>query len=148
MCTARQRKLENIKHGLFITSYFNMFFRKEPNVCKAKAQEILKANCVVLNSSKKPKKKFAWFPPKMVKKHIYNNTYVSQLSATMMSWVGLWGDLVVCNKIFILFSENSQILFKISVISIPLSLMYLVALSLLVNYQLNSWSNSIHHCGR
>ena len=39
---------------------------------------------------------------------------------------------------FILFAENSQILLKISVIPILLTFIYLVALNLLVNNQLNS----------
>ena len=52
-----------------------------------------------------------------------------KLSSTI-SWVG--------SEIFILFAENSQILFKISVISIPLTFIYMVALNLLVNNQLKS----------
>ena len=40
-----------------------------------------------------------------------------------------------------LFAENSQILLKISVIPILLNLMYLLALDLLVNNQLNSLLN-------
>ena len=48
---------------------------------------------------------------------------------------------------FILFAENSQILLNISVIPILLTFMYLVALNLLVNNQLNSSYNSTHHCG-
>ena len=48
---------------------------------------------------------------------------------------------------FILFAENSQILLKNSVIPILLTFIYLVALNLLVNKQLNSLSNSTHHCG-
>ena len=46
-----------------------------------------------------------------------------ELSLTM-SWVGC---LLKDSEIFILFAENSQILVKISVISIFLTLMYLVA---------------------
>ena len=41
----------------------------------------------------------------------------------------------------------SQILLKISVIPILLTFIYLVALNLLVNNQLNSSSNSTHHFG-
>ena len=47
----------------------------------------------------------------------------------------------------ILFAENSQNLLKISVIPILLTLIYLEALNLIVNNQLNSSSNSTHHCG-
>ena len=65
------------------------------------------------------------------------------LSSTM-SWVGC---LLPNSELFILFAENSQILFKISVIPILLTFIYLVALNLLVNNQLNSSSNSTHHCG-
>ena len=50
------------------------------------------------------------------------------------------------SELFILFAENSQILLKISVIPILLTFIYLVALNLLVNNQLNSSSNSTHHC--
>jgi hypothetical protein len=46
------------------------------------------------------------------------------------------------SELFILFTENSQILLKISVIPIFLTFIYLVALYLLVNNQLNSLSNS------
>ena len=53
----------------------------------------------------------------------------------MMSWVGC---LLKDSELFILFSENSQILLKISVIPILLGFIYLVALNLLVNNQLNS----------
>ena len=42
------------------------------------------------------------------------------------------------SELFILFAENSQILLKISVIPILLTFIYLVALILLVNNQLNS----------
>ena len=51
-----------------------------------------------------------------------------ELSSTM-SWVGC---LLKDSKLFILFAENSQILLKISVISILLTVIYL-----LVNNQLN-----------
>ena len=62
-----------------------------------------------------------------------------------MSWVG-W--LITKNsESFVLFAENSQILVKFSVIPILLIFMYPVALNLLVNNQLNSSSNSTHHCG-
>jgi hypothetical protein len=63
-----------------------------------------------------------------------------ELSSTM-SWVGC---LLKDSEIFILFAENSQILLKISVIPILITFMYLVALNLLVNNQLNSSSNSTH----
>ena len=62
-----------------------------------------------------------------------------ELSLTM-SWVG-------CSLKNILFAENSQIFLKISVIPILLTFIYLVALNLLVNNELNSSSNSTHHCG-
>ena len=52
-----------------------------------------------------------------------------------MSWVGY---LLKDSELFILFSENSHILLKISVIPILLTFIYLVALYLLVNNQLNS----------
>ena len=64
--------------------------------------------------------------------------------SSMMSWVGC---LLKDSELFILFAENSQILLKISVIPILLTFIYLVALNLLVNNQLNSSSNSTHHCG-
>ena len=77
------------------------------------------------------------------------NSYVTimcrndELSWTM-SWVGcLLTDL----DLFILFAENSQILLKIFVIPVLLTFMYLVALNLLVNNQLNSSLNSTCHCG-
>ena len=68
-----------------------------------------------------------------------------ELSSTM----SLVGCLLKDSELFILFSENSQILLKISVIPILLTFIYLVALlSLLVNNQLNSSSNSnaAHNC--
>ena len=61
--------------------------------------------------------------------------HVWQLCAAMMSWVGY---LLKDSEAFILFSENSQILVKISDIPILLTFMYLVVLNLLVNNQLNS----------
>ena len=67
------------------------------------------------------------------------------ISAAMMSWVGC---LLTDSELFILFAENSQILLKISVIHILLTFIYLVELNLLVNNQLNSSTNSTHHCGR
>ena len=51
-------------------------------------------------------------------------------------------------RTFISFAENGQILLKISVIPILLTFIYLVALNLLVNNQLNSLLYSTHHCGR
>ena len=65
--------------------------------------------------------------------------------SSMMSWVSC---LLKDSELFILFEENSQTLLKISVIPILLTFMYLVALNLLVNNQLNSSSNSTHHWGR
>jgi hypothetical protein len=66
-----------------------------------------------------------------------------ELSLTMI-W---FGCLLKDSELFISFAENSQILLKISVILILLTFIYLVALYLLVNNQLNSSSNSTHHCG-
>ena len=64
--------------------------------------------------------------------------------SSMMSWVVC---LLKDPELFILLAENRQILLKISVIHILLTFIYLVALNLLVNNQLNSSSNSTHHCG-
>ena len=58
-----------------------------------------------------------------------------ELSPTMSSV----GCLLTDSELFILFAENSQILLKISVITILLTFIYLVALNLLVNNQLNSF---------
>jgi hypothetical protein len=55
------------------------------------------------------------------------------------------GCLLTDSELLILFAENSQILVKILVIPILLTFIYLVALNLLVNNQLNSLSNSTHH---
>ena len=66
-----------------------------------------------------------------------------ELSLTM-SWVGC---LLPDSELLILFAENSQIFPRISVIPILSTFMCLVALNLLVNNQLNSSSNSTHHCG-
>ena len=63
-----------------------------------------------------------------------------ELSYTM-SWVGY---LLKDSELFILFAENSQILLKISVIPILLTFIYLVALYLLVNNQVNLSSNSTY----
>ena len=71
--------------------------------------------------------------------------YRNDKLSLMMSWVGF---LLKDSELFVLFTEISQILLKISVIPILLTFMYLVALNLLVNNQLNSSSNSTHHCGR
>ena len=57
-----------------------------------------------------------------------------ELSSTM-SWVGC---LLKDSELFVLFVENSKILLKISIIPIFLTFMYLLALNLLVNNQLNS----------
>ena len=65
--------------------------------------------------------------------------------SSMTSWVGC---LLKDSEFFILFAENNQILLKISVNPIVLTYIYLVALNLLVNNQLNSSSNSTHHCSR
>ena len=56
--------------------------------------------------------------------------------------MGRIGCLLKDSELFVLFAENSQILLKISVIPILLTFMYLVALNLLVNNQLNTSSNS------
>ena len=65
----------------------------------------------------------------------------------LSSMMGSVGCLPPDSELFILFAENSQILLKISVIPILLTVMYLVALNLLVNNQLNSFLKSTHHCG-
>ena len=57
-----------------------------------------------------------------------------ELSSTM-SWISC---LQIYSELFILFAENSHILLKISVIPILLTFIYLVALDMLVNNQLNS----------
>ena len=54
--------------------------------------------------------------------------HICLISASMMSWVGC---LLTDSELFILFVLSSQILLKISVISIILTFMYLVALNLL-----------------
>ena len=61
-----------------------------------------------------------------------NAVHDIELSSTM-SWVGC---LLKDSELFILFAANSQILLKISVIPILLTFIYLVALNLLVNNQL------------
>ena len=68
--------------------------------------------------------------------------YVWQICATMMSWVGY---LLKDSEPLIFFAGNSQILLKISVISILVTFIYLLALYLLVNNQLNSLFNSTQH---
>ena len=64
-----------------------------------------------------------------------------------ISWVG---SLLTDPELFILFSENSQIFLKFSLIPILLTFIYLVALNLLVNNQLNSKSTQLiiaaHNC--
>ena len=57
------------------------------------------------------------------------------ISAAMMSWVGC---LLTNSELFILCAENDQIILKISVIPILLTFIYMLALNLLVNNQLNS----------
>ena len=64
---------------------------------------------------------------------------IDELSSTM-SWVGC---LLEDSELFILFTENGQILLKIRVIPIFLTFIYLKSL---VNNQLNSSSNWTHHC--
>ena len=64
--------------------------------------------------------------------------------SSLMSWVGC---LLKDSESFILFAENSQILLKVSVILILSTVIYLVALNLLVNNKLNSSTNSTHYCG-
>ena len=66
-----------------------------------------------------------------------------ELSSTMR-WVSC---LLKDSQLFILCAENRQILLKICVIPIPLTFMYMGALNLLVNNQLNLSSNSTLHCG-
>ena len=61
-----------------------------------------------------------------------------KLSSTM-SWDGC---LLKDSEFFVFFAENSQILLKISVIPFLLTFMYLVALNMFVNNQLNSLTNS------
>ena len=58
----------------------------------------------------------------------------NELSSTM-SWVGCF---LKDSELFIVFAKNSRILLKISVNPIILNFMYLIALNLLVNNQLNS----------
>jgi hypothetical protein len=58
-----------------------------------------------------------------------------------------FGCSLVDSELFILFAENSQIHTLNLGISILLTFMYLVALNLLVNNQLNSSLNSTHQCG-
>ena len=60
--------------------------------------------------------------------------------SSKMSWVGC---LLKDSLLFIFFAENSQILLKIYIIPILVTFIYLVAVNLLVNNQLNS----THHCG-
>ena len=70
------------------------------------------------------------------------DNYVPQLWVEItMSWVGC---LLKDFELFILFVENSHILLKISATPILLTFIYLVALNLLVNNQLNSSFNSTH----
>ena len=82
-----------------------------------------------------------------------------QLSVAMMSWVRVWVDFIVYyvtdSEVFILFEEIKQILLKISFIPIFLTFMYLSSSTLSENWvvnnlnsQVNSNSNSTHHCDR
>ena len=93
--------------------------------------------------NKKVEKIDTLFYPKLVESYVTIMCRNDELNSTL-SWVGC---LLKDSELFILFAENSQILPKISVIPILLTFMYLVALNLLVNNQLNSSSNSTHHCG-
>ena len=63
-----------------------------------------------------------------------------QLCAAMVSWVWRWVELVEFLQ-KIAKSSSKFLLFPFS------TFIYLVALNLLVNNQLNSSSNSTHHCG-
>ena len=79
----------------------------------------------------------AWLQKRLVKWGMNWVNYLPQW------WVEFDDELSwLFTKRFILFAENSQILLKISVIPIFLTFIYLVALNLLVNNQLNSSSNS------
>ena len=69
--------------------------------------------------------------------YVPNFCHNDELSSTMC-WVGC---LVTDSDLFILFAENSQILLKISVIPILLTVIYLVALNLLINN--HSWTQQI-----
>ena len=59
----------------------------------------------------------------------------------MSSTMSLIGCLLKYSELFIFFVENSQIFLKIFVIPILLTFIYLVALNLWVNNQLNSSFN-------
>jgi hypothetical protein len=59
-----------------------------------------------------------------------------ELSSTM-SWVGC---LLKDSELFILFAEISQIFLKISVITILLIFLYLVAITLLVNVVIRQYN--------
>ena len=82
-------------------------------------------------------------PGYVVWSNLYCDIYLSnvpnfcpndELNSTMI-WVGC---LLTDSELFILFAENSQILIEIFVIPSLLTFIYLVALNLLVNNQLNS----------
>ena len=65
---------------------------------------------------------------------IHFGNYVPQWSVELVVYYQI--------QIFILLAESSQSLLKVTVISIHLTFMYLVALNLLINNQFSS-----HHCG-
>ena len=73
-------------------------------------------------------------PDLLVKPFVTIMCHNDELSYTMIRVNCLLKD----SEFFILFAENSQILLKISIIPILLTFIYLVALYLLVNNQLNS----------
>ena len=84
--------------------------------------------------NKKVEKIDTLFYPKLVESYVTIMCRNDELNSTL-SWVGC---LLKDSELLILFAENSQILLKISVIPILLTFIYLVALNLLVNNQLNS----------
>ena len=77
----------------------------------------------------------------------FNRQYLWQLCAAMMSRVRQWVELVFTKRFRVFLSYLQKIAKSFSVIPILLTFMYLVALNLLVNNQLNSLSNSTHHLG-
>ena len=108
---------------------------------KAKVAKSIWMHILNIHASKRhtysPKRRFSTLISNLIKDP--KSIQVSQLSAAMMSWVGC---LLKNSELFIWFAENSQILLKISVVPILLTFIYLVALNLLVNNQLNSWTLS------
>ena len=70
---------------------------------------------------------------------VSTNQWVNYLPQWWVDWRMSWvGCLLKDPELLILFAENSQVLLKISVIPIILTFMYLLALNLLVDNQLNS----------